>query len=52
MKKKVSITISDETLVKLNWLKTEYMHCGMHIPLSQLISMAISTAYFDHLNEK
>ena len=52
MKKKVNITISDETLDQLDRLKTEYMHCGMHIPLSQLIAMAVSTAYFDHLYKK
>ena len=52
MKKKINSTISDETLDKLDWLKTEYMHCCMHIPLSQLIAMAVSTAYYDHLNKK
>ena len=49
MKNRVNITISDETLSQLNWLKTEYMHCDINIPLSQMIAMAVSIAYSDHL---
>ena len=52
IKKKVNITISDETIDQLDWLKTAYMNCGIHLPLSELIAIVVSIAYFDRLKEK
>lgn len=51
MKNKVSITIADETLAQLDWLMSEYLHCGFDVPLSQKIAMAVFTAYFDHFDK-
>ena len=48
---KKCISLPEETFDQLEWIRAHVLHAPTSIPLSQLIQMSISIAYFHELKK-
>lgn len=49
---KKCISLPEETFGQLEWIRAHVLHAPMSVPLSQLIQMSISIAYFYELKRQ